>query len=174
MPRGVALTCPRTYNDNSPHIPLWLPKGGANALHLITNNLPRDMGATPYPSLWCLVSTSSFGDGTTNLASSLGNIAGGNVHIANVIPARHQQSSPTSRHSPYYEGTSSLGSRHQHSSTMTTGATLCLRASTSVGCTFIIPRPAFRCSTGHKWTGYRGAFRYLVHMPTPGWILGAV
>jgi hypothetical protein len=131
-------------------------------------------GATPSPSLWCLASTSSFGDGTTSLASSLGNRAGGNVHVADVIPARHQQSSPTSQHSPYYEGTSSLRSRHQHSSTMTTGATLRLRASTLVGCTFIIPRPAFRCSTGHKWTGYRGAFRYLVHMPTQGWILGAV
>jgi hypothetical protein len=47
MPRGVALTCPRTYNNNSRHIPLWLRKGGANALHLITNNLTRIWGQRP-------------------------------------------------------------------------------------------------------------------------------
>jgi hypothetical protein len=133
-----------------------------------------DLGATPSPSLWCFVSTSSFGDGVTSSMSSLNDKARGNGHPDDGMPTRHQPSSPTSRHSPYYEGTSSLGSRHHHSSTTTTGATLCLRASTSVGCTFIIPQPAFRCSTGHKWTCYRGTFRYLVHMPTPGWILGAV
>jgi hypothetical protein len=172
MPRGVALTCPRTYN-NSPHVPLWLRKGGANALHLITNNLPWDLGATPLLpyGVSSRHQVSAIAPPTWHHPSA---IEPGAMFIADVIPTRHQQSSPTSRHSPYYEGTESLGSRHHHSSTTTTGATLCLRASTSVGCTFIIPQPAFRCSTGHKWTGYRGAFRYLVHMPTRGWILGAV
>jgi hypothetical protein len=109
--------CPHTYNNNSRHVPLWLPKGGANALHLITNNLPWDLGATPSPSLWCFV-----GDGVTSLASSLSDKAGGNGHFADGMPARQQPSSPTSRHSPYYEGMSSLGSRHYHSSTTATGA----------------------------------------------------
>jgi hypothetical protein len=124
--------------------------------------------------MWCFVSTSSFSDGITILASSLSDKAGGNGHFDDGMPARHQPLSPTNRHSPYYEGTSPLGSQHYYTSITTTGATLCLRASTSVGCTFIIPKPVFRCSRGHKWTCYRWAFRYLVHMPTAGWILGAV
>jgi hypothetical protein len=158
MPRGVALTCPRTYNNNSHHIPLWLLNGHANALHLITNNLPQDLGTTPSPSLCCFILTSSFSDAITSSVSSLSDKARGNGHFDDGMPTRHQPSSPTSRQSPYYEGTSSLKSRHHHSSIMTTGATLCLRASTSVGCTFIIPQPAFRCSMGHKWTCYQGAF----------------